>query len=262
MIRTATAIRYDRLATSGRNMPLLVSVETEDGVEHDAFLKPSARPELGCEGLLNEALAACLAADLGLPVCEPFLVQLNTDWCASIPDAAVRQCLMSSSPTAFASKAAGPGWRLWNGADTLSATALATALGVAAFDAFIGNDDRRAENSNLLVKGNDFRLIDHESTFRLRLKLFPPVRPWEMGNLRGLAEGHVLARQLQGRSGLDFGSVRDRWADLPDARLSDYVARLPRDWLANDLGTAALTHLAQVRDRVDDCMAELERALK
>lgn len=103
MIRHAVPIRYDRIATSGRTKPLRIVIETSDGQEHEAFLKMSGRPELGVEGLANEALAACLAGDLGLPVCEPFLVELDPDWIGSIPDTATRDVLHQSAMVAFAS---------------------------------------------------------------------------------------------------------------------------------------------------------------
>ena len=62
MIRRAVSTRFDRPATAGRNLPLLVAVETNDGAEHEVFLKASERPELGIEGLANEALARNLHA--------------------------------------------------------------------------------------------------------------------------------------------------------------------------------------------------------
>jgi hypothetical protein len=62
MIRRAVPTRFDRPAEAGRNVPLLVAVETNDGAEHEVFLKASGRPELGIEGLANEALARNLRA--------------------------------------------------------------------------------------------------------------------------------------------------------------------------------------------------------
>ena len=103
MIRRAIPVRFDRIAEAGRNRPLLVTVETADGAEHEVFLKVSARPELGIEGLSNELLAACLAGDLGLPINEPLLVELLPEWIGSIPDREVRAVLEQSATIAFAS---------------------------------------------------------------------------------------------------------------------------------------------------------------
>jgi hypothetical protein len=107
MIRRASPLRFDRIAEAGRNRPLRVVVETPDGAEHEAFLKTSGSPEVGVEGLANEALAACVAGDLGLPINEPFLVDLAPSWIASIPDREVRKTLERSVPMGFGSRSAG-----------------------------------------------------------------------------------------------------------------------------------------------------------
>lgn len=263
MIRRANPVRFDRVAESGRNRPLRVIVETADGQEHEVFLKVSARPELGVEGLANEALAACLAGDLGLPISEPFLVELDQDWIETIPDAGLRHLLHNGAPVAFGSKAAGPQWKLWSASDLVTVDRRPAALAILAFDAYIENDDRRPSNSNCLVKGSEFRIIDHELAFRIRLKLFPRPEPWRQGYLERLVEpgGHVFGAQLKGQD-LDFAPLRAVWKDLPDQRLAAYLSALPAEWAAaTEAMEAALTHIRAVRDRIDDCLAELKRAL-
>jgi hypothetical protein len=183
MIRRAVAVRFDRPAEAGRTRPILAVVETSDGVEHEVYLKASGAPDLGVEGLANEAIAALLAADLSLPITEPFLVDLGPGWIQSIPDPTTRGMLTNSSPVAFASKSAGVQWRPWTRSDRLSNNQMANALAIFFFDALIQNDDRRPDNPNLLVKGSEFRIIDHELAFRLRLKLFPPPEPWRVGSM-------------------------------------------------------------------------------
>lgn len=263
MIRHASPVRFDRLAESGRNRPLRVTAETTDGQEHEIFLKASAGPELGIEALANEALAACLAGDLGLPINEPFLVELDQDWIETIPDAGLRQLLQSSASVAFGSKAAGAQWKLWSASDLVTVDRRPAALAIFAFDAYIENDDRRPNNSNCLVKGSEFRIIDHELAFRIRLKLFPRPEPWRQGYLERLVgpDGHVFGAKLKGQD-LDFAPLRAAWTDLPDERLAAYLSALPAEWsAATEAMDAALTHIRAVRDRIDDCLAELRRAL-
>jgi hypothetical protein len=263
MIRQAAAVRFDRLADSGRNLPLRVGVETSDSQEHEVFLKASGRPGLGVEGLANEAVAACLAADLGLPINEPFLVELDEAWIESIPDDPTKQMLRASERVAFASKSAGPQWKIWSDVDDLNADRRSMALAVLAFDAYIANDDRRMGNSNCLVKGNEFRIIDHELVFRIRQKLFPRAEPWKAGNLERLVqpEGHIFGAKLKGRTP-DFAPVLRVWCDLSDVRLQNYLSTLPNEWAsAMDAMEQAVAHIRNVRDRIDDCIAELQRAL-
>lgn len=263
MIRRAVPVRYDRIASTGRNKPLLITVETSDGQEHEVYLKASARPELGVEGLANEALAACLAGDLGLPINEPFLVPLDPQWVNAIPDPATRLMLQQSAPIGFASKSHGPQWKVWSPGDALTAGRQPTALEILAFDAYIGNDDRIPSNPNCYVKGDAFRIIDHELAFRIKLKLFPRLEPWKSGNLAALVlpQGHIFGARLKGKA-LDYSAIRQAWATLSDRRFLDYQSALPPEWAAAQSAiNDALTHLRTVRDRIDDCLAELERAL-
>ncbi len=262
MISRASAVRYDREASSGRNLPLLVSVETVEGEEHEVFLKPTGRPELSVVGLAAEVLAACLAGHLGLPICRPFLVDLAPEWVASIPDAGLREMLSKSNPVAFGSQAAGLGWRPWVGEDILTQARRSAALAIFAFDAFIENPDRKPSNPNLLVKGDAFRIIDHELALRV-IGIFPRPAPWLEGNLAHLMapDGHLFAGRLKG-SELDLAPVRAAWSGLTDDHLSDYEACLPLQWVdAMATVAAALTHVRTIRDRIDDCLEEVGRAL-
>jgi hypothetical protein len=264
LVRRARPIRFDREAETGRNRPLRIAVVTDDGVEHEVFLKMSGRPELGVEGLANELLAAVLAGDLGLPICEPFLVELSTSWIDAIPDKATQEALRASEPVAFASKAAGRQWKPWAAGDLLTPGREAAALEVFAFDAYIENDDRRVgPNPNCLVDGPHFRIIDHELAFRIRQKLFPAPAPWRAGYLERLTapDGHIFGAKLKGRE-LDFNSVRQAWVAISPERLEEYAASMPREWDgAADAMKAALDHLQEVNRRIEECLAELERAL-
>ena len=263
MIRRALATRFDRPAQSGRTQPYRVAVETDDGHEHEVFLKPSAAPGLDIEGLANEALSACVAGGLGLPVCQPFLVELSEAWIGSIPDVHARDVLRRSCPIAFGSTAAGDGWRPWATADVITIDRLAAAAGIFAFDCLVENPDRRPSNPNMLVKGAAFRIIDHEMAFRLRLHI-PRSQPWSVGGLERMTapDGHVFYVGLRAAKALDFGPVRAAWSALSDDCLDDYEASLPGQWAhAANAVTDALTHLRTVRDRIDDCVVEIERIL-
>ena len=259
-------VRYDRPADNGRTQPLRVAVETDDGEEFEVFLKPSAAtPDLGVEGLANEVLAACVGGHLGLPLCQPLLVELSPEWIASLQDAALQAKLTRSNPVAFGSVAAGAGWRPWLRADTMTFERREVAQRILAFDALIENPDRRPSNPNLLVKNADFRIIDHEMAFRIRM-LIPRPKPWAAGGLARLTApdcGHVFAAGLKGVKALDLAPVRDSWSALSDEVLADFEAALPDQWAeAANAVADALTHLRAVRDRVDDCLAEIERVLQ
>lgn len=266
MIRRAGAVRFDRLAAQGRNQPLLITVETDNGDEVDVYLKPSGRAGVGIEGMANELFAACIAGHLGLPTCEPVIVSISPPWISSIQDPETRGILAASCPLAFASCSAGRGWRSWIDDDHIIGQRRANALAIFAFDAFIENRDRRVSNPNLLVRGDDFRIIDHELCFRIRQCLFPRPEPWRVGYLHDIvtpgASAHVFGHRLRGDRFLDVAALRPAWISLSDAALADYAAAVPDEWAeAVPAIQDALTHLRTVRDRIDDCLAEIERAL-
>jgi hypothetical protein len=265
MMRRALATRFDRLAESGRNEPLRMAVATGDGVEHDVFLKPSGRPEMGIEGMANEALAAMLASELNLPINEAFFVELTPDFVAAIPNPEVRQVLGKSSRVCFASKNAGNQWALWTPGEQLLSDRIPTALAITVFDALIENEDRKAQKPNLLVKSGQFRIIDHEMAFYLRMKLFPRPEPWKLGYFNKLIEsgGHVLAVKLKKASEpLDFAPIKKAWLGLSDELLQSYLAALPAEWAsAQPAMQDAVSHIKAVRSRIDECVGEIGRAL-
>lgn len=266
MILRASAVRFDRLAERGRNEPLRIAVETEHGEEREVFLKPSARPEIGIEGMANELIAACIGGHLGLPVCEPVLVHLSQDWISSVPDAPLRDVLHRSCPIAFGSTSAGSGWRSWTTEDQVLGDRRQAALQIFAFDSFCENRDRIRSNPNLLVKSDSFRIIDHELCFKIRLLLFPRPEPWRTGYLEPNADpgpnGHVFGSLLKGDRYLNVPSLREPWISLSDEVLAGYAASMPPEWgEAAQAIDEALDHLKAIRDRIDECLLEVKRAL-
>jgi len=267
MIRRAVPIGFTRVAETGRTKPLRVTVLTDDSTEHEVIMKVSSGIELGIEGLMNEMLGSLLAADVGLSVQEPFFVDLSAGFSASMPTPELRSRLAGSSPLAFASADAGKQWRGWNASDRVSSSQEAGALATLAFDAFIGNSDRSPANPNLLVKDQDWRLIDHEAAFSFRMKRFPKCEPWVVGNLSGMIQAgtrseHVFSSHLARRNTLSFGAIKASWSGLSDARLAQYEAILPDEWASvRPHLNEAIHHLRKIRDTIDPCLRELERIL-
>lgn len=255
------AVRYSRLSDGGRNRPLLAALETEDGIEREVYVKPSARLNLGVSGLVCEYMAARLATDLELPMPEGFLVDLDPAFIACIHDASVRKLLQDSLPVAFGSEAAGAGWRDWGAGDRLTQTQTDVALQVLVFDVLTGNMDRGGAPSNVLIRHGDLRIIDHELAFRYAIGSH---EPWKIGachNLRQPGDAHLFAAELARRP-LDFAPVRARWSKLTRARIMDYAAALPPEWGAGQcVADGAATLLTQICQRLDDCLAEIQRAL-
>jgi len=90
MLTPVSAIRFDKVIATGRTKPAIFTCAREDATEVELVVKFTAGCEMKNRSMVAEAIAALIAADLDLPVPEPFLVKLEADLAATIPDAAIR----------------------------------------------------------------------------------------------------------------------------------------------------------------------------
>ena len=262
MLTRATATEFGRVANSGRTKPVMLVCADSTEADIEVYAKLSVRCEQGVTHLAREAIAACLAADLGLPIPRPYLVEMSPAWIASIPDAEMRATMADSCPIAFGSRGAGSQFGTWHAGIMVRPGMVAVALGIFVFDAIIQNDDRRLGNPNCLVRGEQVRIIDHELAFTHRL-LIEWQPPWQLGALRRLAEpgAHIFREPLRRRD-RDFTSIRAAWAGLPDSRIERYATALPIEWAAAEPDVAAAISLIKgARDHIDACLTEIERVL-
>ncbi len=127
-----------------------------------------------------EAFAACLARDLGLPIPAPLLVMISDEWAAVVPDQERKKRILASSRIAFGSKFVTGGYSIWTPDTRINEAMVDVAANVLAFDAIIQNFDRRTDNPNCLVRGENIRIFDHELAFGHHLLLnWQP--PWVVG---------------------------------------------------------------------------------
>ena len=268
MLEVAEAVRLDGEAGDGRTTPFRAGIVTPQGEELDAYLKALDGKHLTVEGLMNEALGAAVAAEVGLPMPRAFVVVLSPEFVASARSAEHRRRL-GLCPAAFALEALGTNWRKWNETDRVGSERRSVALQTLAFDAFIGNSDRSPIRPNLMTSPptGALALIDHEGAFGVRMKFAPAMEPWKLGNLDllrrvGQESEHLFFKPLSGLRDLDMQPIADAWSNLTDEVLAGYAAALPGPWEdARKPLADALHYLGTVRDRVQDCLQELRRVL-
>ena len=262
MLDLVTATRFDKRMGSGRTKPILLACDRDDADELEVVTKLSAGCDRGVGALVAEAVAAMLAADLGLPTPQPFLVRLNPDFIALIPDAEIRALAERSAPIAFGSEKLPPGFSGWPVNKPLGASLRDAAAEIFAFDAIIANADRRPVNPNCLSNGKSIAIFDHELAFLID-GIIGWRPPWETGALEALrlTSAHVFFTALQSRP-VNLARFAGAWATISDARLKQYKAALPAEW-ADDKGLAerALVYISQVRDNNQSAIAEIARVL-
>ena len=209
-----------------------------------------------------EVVAACLAADLGLPIPTPYLLAIDPAWVRAIPDMAYRNIVVLSGPIAYGSTDVGRDYRTWTPFDRLTPPLLPVALAIFCFDAFINNVDRRDDNPNCLRKDEQLRIFDHELSFLYKGILYWR-EPWKVSALAPFASPgrHIFQAKLRGQA-LDMAPVRAAWAALSDDRLARYKASVPAAWASTGAALDDAISLIQgVRDHIDDALAEVRRVL-
>lgn len=262
MIHTLHATQFHNVISSGKTKPARLVCEDVLGRPFEVIVKLSAACEQGVVNLAAEAVGACLAADLGLPVPCPYTVQLDPEFIDEIPNEEWRERARASSPLAFGSTVVPTGFRQWTTADRVSQNMVPDVLAVFAFDALTFNPDRRSANPNCFVRGEALRVFDHELSFSHRVILFWKP-PWQLGSLHALETdgAHIFRSDLRGKA-LDLAPIRAAWAAISDQRLEEYRRAVPAEWAAaDDFVDAALSLISSVRENIDDCLAEVGRVL-
>jgi hypothetical protein len=258
-----TAARHHAPTTSGKTRPAIVVCERADRSTVEVVAKFSA----GCEqkeiSLAREAVAACLAGDLGLPVPQPFIVEVPPDWCKAITDPGPRERVRSSSPLAFGSQLVTGGYSIWHSGVQIDLTMLPTAAAVFVFDLLVQNVDRRADNPNCLVKGSSICIFDHELAFTHGMVLFwkPPWREGSLNDFR--TPGKHIFREKLTHLAINYEPIRAAWASLSDQRLAEYEAGIPAEWGgASPAVKSALDLVKGARDNIEHCLQEVKRVLR
>lgn len=262
MLETITPIQFHGATTSGRTKPSRLFCEKQDGTIVEVVAKFSAGCDRSETSLAMEVIGAYLAADLGLPVPAPYLLDVQPEWVATVTNGERRTLMTSSSPIAFGSTQVGSGFRAWTTGDRLSGPMLPTAAGIFAFDAFVNNADRRDDNPNCLVRGSDLRIFDHELAFIYKA-VIGWRQPWQVGALAAFASPgrHIFYKGLKGQD-VDLTPIRTAWSSLDDDRLADYKGAIPTAWVGCLPAVDDAIDLIQgVRDHLDDALAEVRRIL-
>lgn len=262
MLSHVTAVRFDGRVQSGRTVPCRLTCEAADGTEIEVVAKFSDGCDRKVTALVIEAITAMLAADLDLPVPEPFLVTLEPEFIAGIPDETVATMARRSNPIAFGSKHLPPGYTSWPLEKAIPKDALATAAEIFVFDVLIVNDDRRPENPNCLFSGSSLAIYDHEAVlFTKGIIGWRP--PWEKGSLESFKRTprHLFFEQLSEKE-VNFDRFAGAWLAVTDKRLEAYRAALPDAWnAAKQDANDALMYIGQVRDNIEAALQEVRRVL-
>jgi hypothetical protein len=247
MLPRLTAVHLHRFLSSGRTKPAIFGCVDGDGnPAGDYVVKLCAAMDIGTRAAANELIASMLAAHIGLLRPEPALVRIHPDlvpW-LSTHRSDVARVIQGSVGLNFASKHL-TDVATWPTGRPLPESMLPSAAHVFAFDALISNDDRRYTNPNVLVRGDDIFVIDHEAAFSFLYLIGSGEASWEVRNRRSLTE-HAFYFQLRKQT-IDLRMFTARLAQLGDAALEKIIRAVPDEWRHDGLGRIS-DHLQAARD--------------
>jgi hypothetical protein len=266
MLDPVEAVRFDRFMSSGKNRPMLLACELSTLQEVDVIAKfANGGDQSGSGGLIREAVSAMLAYDLGLPVPEPYLVEVSQVFIDALENQEAKQLLTNSCRIGFGSRKLPSGYATWTQSSATVPDALTqVALEIFAFDCMATNGDRHHDNSNLLFNGTSFAIIDHEFAFMGDMNLFWK-EPWQQGALgnAGAQARHALYKQVRAAACRDLQRFQGALMAITEDRIGQYGEAVPPEWAEMAPGAAerSCEIIIGLRSNAADAVAEVLRAL-
>lgn len=264
MFRKVYAVRFDKPAGNGRNRACFITCSDMAGERSEAIVKFSSGCESGVGALIREALSAFFAADLGLHIPEPLLVEVPTQFTAGPAFPEHSAFIATSSKYAFGSTKLAPGYQIVSPAHPVQGPMMQRAAEIFVFDTFTANYDRGPQNPNCLMQGDFVSIIDHELAFLMGSILFWKS-PWAVGGGEALSnvDRHVFWIHVR-KQKIDFERMKSCLLMIDDARLDSYMAALPDEWLAgegNIIASEIVSYIRDLRDNGDEAFNEVVRVL-
>jgi hypothetical protein len=262
MMRVITAVRFDKELKVGRNKPVILTCEDDAGGAIEVVAKFAHRCERGVNALIAESLSAMFAADIDLPVPEPFAVRIDPDLAAPLFTRITGRRRADPKEPAFGSRLLPPAYNVLPSGKTLSDSLKQVALEIIAFDVLVQNSDRLPENPNCLTNGQQIAIIDHELAFTTGIIGWKP--PWEAGSLAylGPPNPHLLYANVRGTL-VDLERLVGAVEAVTDERLDEYLAALPEAWIGPESQeTQMIEQLRSMRAHIADIVLELRGALR
>jgi len=246
---------------AGRNRALLIGARDDDGELVDCVAKLPGLMENGIMHPLPsllEWLGASLAAELGVMTPVAYELVVVKEFADGIQDHGIRAGAARSIGSVFGS-AFIQGIPMVS-ADLVDATLRSAAANLIAFDAFIHNIDRRAQNPNLFLGRTQPIVFDHGDAFAFIWPLVGASDP-VTDPVVSLLDKHALAACVRRRAAPGLTDFRGALAALDDARLDELATATPASWqtgMAQGKLQQILDILRRRRDAVGQWLPQVE----
>lgn len=251
---------YQKRMESGRTKPCLFFCGDEAGdINGEYVVKLKAGIETSETGLSCELIASQLAMLLGIPTPEPAIIKIDMALADAVNDTELATKIRDSVGLNFGSNFLAGGYETWPIGMAIPATLRQLAGEIFAFDSLIQNPDRKVERPNLLWKGEEIYIFDHEMGFSFIFDILSPTSPWQITGLKFLSD-HVFYRGLKGQT-LNLDRLVGAMEGITETQLNELFANIPRGWNSPHIGKIK-KHLNEITNHVNDFIDEVRRVLQ
>jgi hypothetical protein len=198
---------------------------------------------------------------LDLTAPDPFIVEIESEFHAGIPDIELAERFRNSAGANFGSRYLGAGYMTWPQGRSIPSSLMQDVTDIFAFDMIIQNPDRRKDKPNLLRKGDELAIFDHEMAFSFLYALVPDEYPWG-GKGMGFAKDHVFYDGLKGHN-VSMERIQGALEAIDDHRFGIYVDAIPGEWRIDnrDVAERIQEYLRQARDNSKKLFKKIREVL-
>lgn len=251
------ASSFQKQLETGRTKPCLFICDDNE-TEGEYVVKLKASLESAETGLVAELMASQLAVFLDLPTPEPAIIRVDPAIAEVINDSELANKLKKSAGLNFGSKLVTGGFKTWPVGEAVPMFLKSLACEIFAFDAFIQNPDRRAQKPNILWKGEELLIIDHEMAFSFVYDICPPKNPWQVTDLDFLRK-HLFYHNLKNQP-INLDRFAGALETLSEKKLNNMTSNLPEEW-HNDKISVIINHIGEVVNHLNNFIDEVRRVL-
>ena len=126
------------------------------------------------------------------------------------------------------------------------------------FDAFIQNPDRREDKPNILAKGNELFIIDHELGFSFMYEVGQNPSPWRVSELSFLKK-HLFYNKLKGQT-LNYDRISGVIESITPDKVQEIIGSVPEEWRGPMLQKFE-NHIGEIVEHVNEFIDEIRRVL-
>jgi hypothetical protein len=215
--------------------------------------------ESGVTGLACELICSLLAQELSLMTPMPAIVEVDPAIAELIgrKDADVAKIIRRSGGLNFGSQVLVGGYGVFPIGKFIPVSVKTLAAEIFAFDALVQNPDRRVDNQNVLWRGAEIFIIDHELAFSFLYHIGPPTSPWRLdGKPFDFLKDHVFYKDLKGQEA-DLDRFQGAIEAVSDDDLAELIDQTPPAW---DNGNVARIsgHLKSLRDHAAEFVKQVK----